>query len=203
MQNITILPGELSFEDIMQIKEKISKKSASLKDILINEYPEKKVTIRYIKDKLGCSYDYSGIDFWESQAVIHNNQDPRGHTMEFSMYYRLTEKPTTFTEILKLSEYDQKKIFQHLEEILVEMKFDDTEKNINADSVIKTSDDQYIKPPVSKDEYKEALNNLPREKLIKRLMESGISYEDAVEFADDVDKDREEFNDNDDGKEKK
>jgi len=50
-----------------------------------------------------------------------------------------------------------------------------------------------IKPPVGVEKYKESLKKLTRETIIKRCMEAGQSYEDAVEFADELDKDRKEF----------
>jgi|GEM_PF-6330059 len=51
-----------------------------------------------------------------------------------------------------------------------------------------------IKPPINRADYKESLKNVSREELIASLMKSGkISYEDASEFADEVDEDRKAF----------
>jgi hypothetical protein len=50
--------------------------------------------------------------------------------------------------------------------------------------------DGLISPPITEAEYKKSLAELSREKLIKRLVDGGISEAEATEFADEVDKDR-------------
>ena len=60
--------------------------------------------------------------------------------------------------------------------------------NNNENKVTKKED---VAVPVSPDEYKENLKELSRAEIIESLIGAGATQEDATEWADEFDKDRE------------
>jgi len=186
---IKVYPNEFNVQEILEIRNKL-KNGEKLENVFNKKQFEKNISLRQLKDKLDGTHDLDGVNLWYNQACIVNEKFPYANTIEFCSAYRLEVKTISITELLSMDEYDKKRIFTHLEEIIKDIEI--MPENDETICIIKESDkDSYSirlrasQPPISLNDHKQTTLEFikqGKDEFVKLFMSTGADNNEAEDF---------------------